>query len=119
MYMKITRQQLRRIILESQREINIEPQTIEEKLGQLMSDPLGRPEDFLTGFELGVNIGTIQVHQHFTKDQFPGSLEQFTVTIPDKIRARFEGVAHRTRDIVHPFRIILMGYPYIKIVINR
>ncbi len=117
--MKITRRQLQRIIREAQRERSPESESLEHSIGQLMADPIGAPENFLSGFMMGIDIGVIQVLDRITKDQFPGSLEQYTVIIPDTIRARFEGLAHRTRDIVHPFRIILMGYPYIKIVINR
>ena len=91
---------------------------LNEKLGKLMSNPIDIPEDFLQGFELGVATGAIKVHDHIAAGQFPGALEQYTVSVPHDISQYFIGQAHLTTGRAHPFRIILMAHPYMKILLN-
>ena len=116
--MKITKSELRRIIRRTIVEtIDIEPQTPEEKIAQLMSDPVGEPENWLQGFELGMAAGIIEVIE--TEDSWEG---QYRVKMPFSIAQHCyrdaETIKNR-RDFGydHPFYIFPTSQ-YITIVVK-
>ena len=115
--MKLTKRQLSRIIQKVIAEtVDIEPQSPEEKIAQLMSDPVGDPETWLQGWELGLATGVIE--EIITDPLFVG---QYRVKPPKSIAAPMYDASYtidNRRDFGHdhPFRIIL-GRGYFTVII--
>lgn len=112
--MKITESKLRRIIRKAIVEnLDIE-QSAEEKLGQLMSDPVNDPENWLAGFELGMSTGVIEVLENKYEGEYkvkmPYTISQYCYT-------HFRTIENR-RDFgrEHPFRIFPTAQ-YITVII--